>query len=267
MKKLLITILFLLACGGGGSDSVAAPSGNQPLYVRLVLIECLTTARCAREEDALSQFARYKAYYKSQLDIEVILSGFDKVVEPTEMFMTIQEFEGSQWRFYSIKRHLDKLGIIANTKGRESLLIIDKYLINKSDNYVYPAGLSHTCGLYNAGAWSIVYAASGGESTDALKLVLGTHLAHEYGHYCGADHSNNSNPNNYDFMSQDLWADDELIRPPSLMTLESINKCLTRRSYVKTKECNKNRRPKLCLKNAGLRDLEKPTGEIFGMFE
>jgi hypothetical protein len=98
---------------------------------------------------------------------------------------------------------------------------------------------------------------------ERLKARFSTITAHELGHWHGASHDDFGVDN---FMNS-AGGEDGLAVPPTQRTLTEINQCMSRRAYVKNKQCNKARRPKLCKKKFGLRSGDVTIGEVFGVGE
>jgi hypothetical protein len=253
MKKLLLTAIFLASCGG------STPSAGQTVkdtnYVRLVVIDC---AGCITVDQALTAFDRSKHFYETQLGRELILSGVDKVADPLpEKFLTISEFYKTQGRFYEVFNHLKKIGIRADAKRGEFILIYDKYLLDQGVKYT--AGMAHLCGLYNADKFAVVY---GAESSSTLMGTRNaTTTAHEMGHWHGASHVDIHAEPNFMMSAGDYL--DLLNLPPNERTLKEINQCMTRRIYIKSKECKGKNKPRKCLKNHNLRN-NNLFREVFG---
>jgi hypothetical protein len=253
MKKLLITILFLLACGGSGDSSAQNINAT---YARVVIIKCAEGVNCISQTDALVAFERAQYFFKTQLGRELYLSGVDIISDPDpSRFMTTSEFWLNDYRFRLLGQLLGKLKI--NAKKPEFFLVYDKYLVG--NGLRYNAGRAHLCGIYNPNAYSVVYATD--VFAERLKTRFAVVTAHEIGHWVGASHNDFEGDN---FMMSDAKDKDLLSIPPTQKTLKEINQCMSRRAYVKNKQCNKSRRPKLCKKKFGLRSANKTIGEVFG---
>jgi predicted Zn-dependent protease len=252
MKKLLFVIMFVFACGGSGDSSAQNISAT---YARVVIIKCAIGVDCISQDDALKAFEKAQYYSRTQLGRDLYLSGVDIIDDPEpNRFMTISEFWFNDYRFRLLGQLLGKIKI--NAKKPEFFLVYDKYLVES--NKRYNAGRSHLCGVYNVGNYSVVYA------TDVFAERLKTRFAvvtmHEIGHWLGASHNDFEGDN---FMMSDTKDKDLLNVPPTQRTLTEINQCMSRRAYVKNKQCNKARRPKLCKKKFGLRSGDVTIGEVF----
>lgn len=265
MRNFILSLILLgtVACGGGGASSESPKL--EAVYVRLVVIDCGTDKTCITQSSALEAFEQSKVFYREQLGREIYLSGVDVVTDPTPgVFMNISEFYKTRWRYYDIKKHLNKIGVVADSKRGEFLLIFDKYLLDAGTRYT--AGLSRVCGLYDSDTYSVVYAASVSSNTAKLQQRMNVVAAHEMGHWHGASHADFAPPN---FMRSDTGYEDVLHLPAYSGTISEINRCMSRRVYVKIKSCNSRRRPKKCKVNAGLRSgsTSELVGEIFGAVE
>lgn len=265
MKKIISLFVFLLACGGGSSSSTSAAPKDAPIYVNLVVVEC-AHERCTGVDDAVDQFYRTQMFYESQLGINITLAGVHTITDPTpSRYLLVEEFSNRgivNWRYKEIYKQLKKYNLLP--KSRQYTLVVDKFLKSSSDDLLYTAGESPICGLYNTNAFAIVYHLSGGVDAVGLKLLLGSIMAHELGHNSGASHYVNEAQKT--FMYPNQWAFDTLNVPPARLTVEEIHKCVTRRSYLKIKECRQKNKPKKCLQKAGLRKQEI-VSEIFGRVE
>lgn len=256
MKKLLFVIMFICACGGSGDSSAQNISA---VYARVVIIKCATGVNCISQDDALKAFERAQYFFKTQLGRELYLSGVDIITDPEpNRFMTTSEFWLNDYRFRLLGQLLGKIKI--NAKKPEFFLVYDKYLVE--GNKRYNAGRSHLCGVYNANNYSVIYATD--VFAERLKTRFASVSAHELGHWHGASHNDFDSLN---FMSADIKDVDVLNIAPTQRTLTEINQCMSRRAYVKNKQCNKKRRPKLCKKKFGIRSGDVTIGEVFGVGE
>lgn len=253
MKKLLLTAIFLMSCGG--STPSAGQTVKDTSYVRLVVIDC---AECITVDQALTAFDRNRPFYESQLGRSLVLSGVDKVADPLpEKFLTISEFYKTQGRFYEVFNHLKKIGIKADAKRGEFILIYDKYLLD--NNVKYTAGMAHLCGLYDANKFAVVYGAEASNPKMQTRMECAT--GHEIGHILGASHADFYKVDN--LMMSDIGYKDLLNAPLLQQTLKEINQCMSRRIYIKSKECRGKNKPRKCLKNHNLRN-NNLFKEVFG---
>lgn len=259
-----LCIFLLFSCGGGSESATAAPK-DAPIYVNLVVVNCAHD-RCASTSDAVDQFHRAQVFYEKQLGINITLAGVHSITDPTpERYLLVDEFSDRSvinWRYEAIYYELKKYNLLP--KSRQFTLVIDKFIKSSKDDFFYTAGESTICGLYNSNAFSIVYHVSNGKQAAGLKLLLGSNIAHELGHNSGANHFDDVNRKTFMYGSQ--WAFDTLNVPPVTLTVEEIHKCVTRRSYLKIKQCREKNKPKKCLEKAGLRNT-KTIKEIFGAYE
>jgi predicted Zn-dependent protease len=256
MKKLLLTIMFIFACGGSGDSSAQNISAT---YARIVLIKCADGVKCISQDDALMAFEKAQYFFKTQLGRELYLSGVDVIADPEpNKFMTTSEFWINDYRFRLLGQLVGKVKI--NARKPEFFLVYDKYLTG--NGLRYNAGRSHLCGIYNPDNYSVIYATD--VFAERLKTRFASVTAHELGHWHGASHNDFESLN---FMSADIKDVDVLNIPPTLRTLAEINQCMSRRAYVQNKQCNKSRRPKLCKQKFGLRSQDKTIGEVFGVSE
>lgn len=257
MKKLLLTVLFLIACGGGSASS-GETKKDFVAYIRLVVINC---PDCITVDQAVQAFDRSKHFYETQLGRSIVLSGVDNVTDPfPSKFLTIPEFYKTEGRFYEVFQHLKKIGIKADTKRGEFILIYDKYLLD--NNVKYTAGMAHLCGLYDGNKFAVVYGNT--VNTESMGYRMAGVSAHEMGHWHGASHVDFANT--ITFMSTDIKNLNILNTPPAERSLQEINQCISRSRFVKTKQCKARNKPKLCMKNHNLR-TNSVIKEVFGKVE
>lgn len=255
MKKLIPLLIFLASCGSS-SESAANTNKITATYVRVVIVDCGNDL-CISQEDALRSFDSAVAYYKSQMNRDVYLSGVEIISDPEpNKFMDINTFWKHDYRFDLLKKHLDKLNIKANTAKPESFLIFDKYLLD--NNLRYSAGRSALCGVYKDSAYSVVYATN--TPDERLKRRMRGVAAHEYLHWLGASHNDFDGDN---VMNSDIADKDVLNMPPAASTLREVNQCISRRAFLMARYCKAKAKPKRCKQKYGLRNDEY-VKEVFG---